>query len=226
MNSSFSSLFSIRNFVLVALATFTIRSLGATTALTDPFSLDSLQSSPLEQAPSSIIESFLLGSISDRNWEVIPVYAERSFIEEVLDGQEYFILTSDSEVNPRIWMSYLAPEGLSFENVVQNTTVSLQALDSGSLPFPGDNSPPEVAPAPSGLGDGPYELDSEVPFEIIFGIDLSEVASSELELMSFLALSNLPQHTLSDFQGNIPEPSSSLLLSSALTSSLLARKRR
>ena len=227
MTFSSTSLFSFRNLLLIALASFTVRSLGIT--LVDPTfpteDLTTLQSGELEQVPPSIIDAFLQGSSAGNQIEIIPVFAERSTIEEILAGSEHFILTSDSEVNPRAWLSYLAPEGFSFDITMLNATIALQSLAAGSQAFFNETASLEISP--SSFEGQPLNIDTQAPFEVFFGIDLSSVASSQIELSTFGG-EGLPTHSISDFQspGRIPEPTATLLLLIALAHPLLRRKRQ
>lgn len=231
MKFSNPSLFSIRNFILVTLAVFTIRSLGVTFNPTDAFfpteEFSAIQSGELEQAPPSILDAFLQGNNANSELEIIPVFAERDFIEEILDGNDLFILTSDSEVAPRAWLSYLAPEGLPFDLTMLNASIALESLAAGSQAFFNETTSLEIDSI--SLVTEQHSLDIQAPFEVFFGIDLTNVASSEIEISTF-AEGGLPVHSISDFQGtnlqgSIPEPSSTFLLFLALISPLLARKR-
>ena len=212
MTFSKPSLFSFRNIVLIAFSAFFTRSVGAT--LNDAIGL---QSTELEALPTSIIDVLFQGFDSTGDVDTIPIFAQRSVIEEVLGDNEFIFLAENREPNAQTWLAYLAPEGLSFEQTQLNVSNSLLTLSSSSEVAFDNLSPLELSPA---------EVDVDIPFEIFFGIDLNNSTTAQIDFATSNSL--IPTYTPSDFTApsNIPEPSSALLTGLALASALLIRKRR
>lgn len=227
MHSLTHSIFSVRNLILIFLAILVARSTSASLSNLDSALPSSLQSGSLEQTPPSVLQAFLQGSHLETEIELIPILAERTVIEEILGENDYFILTSNLGSSTRSWLAYLAPEGLSFDLTIQNATISLQSLAAQSQsPF---ETPSSLGISSASLSNDLPAQEVEIPYEIFAGIDLTLIRSSGLENTIF-SETNLPEYSVSDFlftsSGNIPEPSSALLLFGALAGSILKRKRQ
>ncbi|MGJ8724726.1 MAG: hypothetical protein ACSHYB_09235 [Roseibacillus sp.] len=223
MHSTPLNLFSIRTLLLVVISVCaarsnaaTIDSLGGLPNAAPP----SLQSTALERNTFTVLDNFLPSSTFDTNLDAILVLSERTFVEEVLDDNDLFILTSGPEVNARKWLAYLAPESLSLDLALQNSTILLQSLSGQpSLDSPlgvTATLPPNILPNES------------FPAQIFLGIDLDKVNSPSLE-PSFGSANEFQQFTLSEFvsgsSGSIPEPTSAALLLLSAISSLCHRRR-
>ena len=219
MHFATSSLFSIRTVLLILITVCAARAhasvvTGLDQSLEPSSSL--LQSSELERHTFTVLEDFLPGNSPESDLDAILVLAERSFVEEILGENDFFILTTGLGDSTRRWLAYLAPENLPFDLALQNSTILLQSLAAPSAP-----SSTDVATLTAPQAEA-------FPAQIFLGIDLASSQSQPLEVSSF-SNSQFPEFALSEFfsdsSDSIPEPSSAFLLLLTGIATLCKRRR-
>lgn len=222
------SLFSFRTLFLIVVALCAARSTAAIVSPpgTLPGDLPSgPQSSIFDDGDFTVLENFQPALGGGTGLDAILIPSSEDFVSEVLGDQEFFILSSGSEVNARSWLAYLAPPNVSLQLTIQSSSNFLQSLASfATVPLDTPSPPPAITPP--FVPNEPLEEASE--FVVFLGIDLSENESSPLEV-NLPANDDLTLFTFSDFiepAASVPEPSSALLAFLALGGAFLKRNCR
>lgn len=231
-------LFSLRNIVLLLLAVFTARSLGATIEVLDDFSQPvAITSIGLEDNARPIFNQDvgLFRWTRDFGVEFSHAPEGRTVAAEILDSLGMFVVSYGPGVRAETWLNYKAPVGMSFDMTMENAANRLALMvEFSQAPFDVEISlaSAEGSSESHSFRQRPSFLAQEIslPLDLFKQVDLENVTSLEIALRNVEG-QGAPDVVLSavslagDSPNPIPEPSTSLLLLLAASGACLRRRR-